>query len=334
MSKRVYQITNDRGSLSITALWLLSILSLIAMGLVKNVMVSVQIDHFHSDEQQAAWLARAGFNHALSILKADTNIDSLKTFDSLNEMWAESPTAFRKIEIGNGYFEVGYFDKGPDAVFGLCDENRKLNLNKAEPQMLAALPGMTPEKLAAIFKWKKGKKPVSSGIKESANSRNGKTSKTDMKNFRSIEELLLIKGITAKDLNTWRPFLTVFGDGRININTAYPEVLQLLGLSAEAAKAIIALRSGPDAVAGTEDDKPFQTTDAVFQKLQNKLKIREADQILLQRLILEGYLTVDSKYFTIQSTGYITRKGIRHTITATVERRSSREIKIVGWSES
>ncbi len=334
MSNKVFQIANERGSLSITALWLLSILSLIAMGLVKNVMVSVKIDHFHSDEQQAAWLARAGINHALSILKSDDNIDSLKTYDGLNEKWAESPTAFRKIEIGNGYFEIAYIDKGPDAVFGLCDENRKLNLNKAEPQMLAALPGMTPEKLTAIFKWKKGKKPFSSGITESANSLFGKPSKTDMKNFRSIEELLLIKGITAEDLNTWRPFLTAFGDGRVNINTAYPEVLQLMGLSVETAKAIIALRSGPDAVAGTEDDRPFETTDVIFRELQNKLKIKEEDQILLQRLILEGYLTVDSKYFTIHSTGYTTRKGIRHTITATVERRPGRDVKIVGWSES
>ena len=52
---------------------------------------------------------------------------------------------------------------------------------------------------------------------------------------------------------------TPFSSGRININTADANVLQLLpGVDANTAASIIKYRSGPDGVDGTEDDTPFQ----------------------------------------------------------------------------
>ena len=52
---------------------------------------------------------------------------------------------------------------------------------------------------------------------------------------------------------------TPFSSGRININTADRNVLQLLpGVDANAADSIIKFRSGPDGMDGTADDTPFQ----------------------------------------------------------------------------
>jgi type II secretory pathway component PulK len=53
---------------------------------------------------------------------------------------------------------------------------------------------------------------------------------------------------------------TPFSDGRININTADANVLQLIpGVDPATAQAIIKTRSGPDGVDGTSDDTPYRS---------------------------------------------------------------------------
>ena len=52
---------------------------------------------------------------------------------------------------------------------------------------------------------------------------------------------------------------TPFSTGKINVNTADANVLQMIpGVDAAMADAIIKQRAGPDGVDGTEDDIPFQ----------------------------------------------------------------------------
>jgi type II secretory pathway component PulK len=54
---------------------------------------------------------------------------------------------------------------------------------------------------------------------------------------------------------------TPFSSGKININTADANVLQMIpGVDATMADAIIKQRAGPDGVDGTDDDTPFQDT--------------------------------------------------------------------------
>lgn len=55
-----------------------------------------------------------------------------------------------------------------------------------------------------------------------------------------------------------RDVFTALSGGRINVNTANANVLQLIpGVDANVAADIIKFRSGPDGVDGTEDDTPF-----------------------------------------------------------------------------
>jgi hypothetical protein len=55
---------------------------------------------------------------------------------------------------------------------------------------------------------------------------------------------------------------TPFSTGKININTADKNVLQMIpGVNAALADAIVKQRAGPDGVDGTEDDTPFQNVN-------------------------------------------------------------------------
>ena len=51
---------------------------------------------------------------------------------------------------------------------------------------------------------------------------------------------------------------TPFSSGKININTADENVLELIpGMDTDSAQAIMKFRAGPDGVEGTSDDTPF-----------------------------------------------------------------------------
>ena len=59
---------------------------------------------------------------------------------------------------------------------------------------------------------------------------------------------------------------TPFSSGKINVNTADENVLQMIpGVDNVIAENIIKLRAGPDGVEGTEDDTPFQDPGAALQ---------------------------------------------------------------------
>ncbi len=63
---------------------------------------------------------------------------------------------------------------------------------------------------------------------------------------------------------------TPFSSGKINVNTADANVLQMIpGVDAAMADTIIKQRAGPDGVDGTEDDTPFQNVGAALQGVNN-----------------------------------------------------------------
>jgi general secretion pathway protein K len=82
--------------------------------------------------------------------------------------------------------------------------------------------------------------------------------------FRSVAEMGRVLGmedLAALNPN-WREAFTIFGDGKIDVNEAGPDVLQsVTGLTPEMTADIIRARSGPDGVEGTEDDLRFESVD-------------------------------------------------------------------------
>ena len=73
-----------------------------------------------------------------------------------------------------------------------------------------------------------------------------------------MAELELIRGVTPQVYGVLKNFLTVYGSGRVNINTAAPPVLLALGLRPELVDQIVAVRNGPDKIAATGDDVFFR----------------------------------------------------------------------------
>ncbi|MGA0093106.1 MAG: general secretion pathway protein GspK [Chthoniobacterales bacterium] len=80
--------------------------------------------------------------------------------------------------------------------------------------------------------------------------------------FRSVDEMGRVLGMEelAKIKPDWRNAFTIFGDGKIDVNEAGSDVLQVAtGLTPEMTEDIIRVRLGPDGEEQTEDDLRFES---------------------------------------------------------------------------
>ena len=100
------------------------------------------------------------------------------------------------VPIGDSHFWIIGRDNsgatpGADPVFGLIDEGSKLNLNKANTNMLVNLPNMTSDLAAAILDWRSTNGSGSYAL-------NYATLGYDDKNapFETVDELRLVYGVT------------------------------------------------------------------------------------------------------------------------------------------
>jgi len=86
-------------------------------------------------------------------------------------------------------------------VFGLVDEASKLNLNTATPEMLQALPGMTPALAAAIKDWRDTDQQVTpNGTESDTYLRQKPAYRAKDTNFETIDEVRLVFGADANIL--------------------------------------------------------------------------------------------------------------------------------------
>lgn len=140
----------------------------------------------------------------------------------------------------------------------------------------------------------------------------------------SIEELLLVKGITrellygTKEKAPLAALLTPLGDdGKININSAALPLLQAIapGLDKNSAESMIAFREEEVNKAQLENPQWYRSVTALPEDIADKIK--EQDLI-----------TVASTFFTITATAEFNEQ--QKTITASVERTKD-EVVILRW---
>jgi general secretion pathway protein K len=344
---------NKNATILVITLWVLTLLSAITLSLSYRMGMEIKITKNKIDTDKAFCVANAGIIRAISILNKDTN-----GYDSLNEQWSNysadlyGVNLFKDIVVGDGKFNVSYvYEKdifsGSSIVFyGMEDEERKININKAAQDVLESLPGVTPEVASSIRAWR-GDTDLTQDVlfKEDAYYQ-GLTQpyKRKGKPFESLEEILLVRGVTVdifygKDINTdgyidtneqgLKKYLTVFGDGLINVNTADVVVLRAIGFNEELSYKFIRYRIGVDDLFETADDGIFTETGKIaecftyFEPLSpSELEIVNQKQSLLK---------VSSRYYSAVCEGNVS--GTKARITAVIDKESEEGNQIVRWNE-
>jgi general secretion pathway protein K len=274
------------------------VLSILAAGLAFSMKVESKLAMTADNNQRLVWLGRSGVELARWVLAQEV---TTQPYDSLNQIWAGGTGSMGETNSVLAGIDLKNYQIGDGTVsIKITDLERFANINTApapEIQQALTLMGVDAGEISVISDsiqdWvQQGDVPRIAGAKDDYYQ--GLTPPYHCKEapMDDLSELLLVKGICDHPEIYWGgaatnhpgasfqhhlgfgnageapnyPFglvdlFTPFSSGKININTADANVLQLIpGVDANTAESILKFRAGPDGVEGTEDDTPFQST--------------------------------------------------------------------------
>ena len=274
----------QNASILVGLLWCLALLSVMAVGVLHTARMDAIVGKNFGDRIQAHYLALAGVEKARALLYKNAH-DRSSTRKSHDGTLYNDDTDFRDITFGRGVYRVFHRQdpaEGGGILYGISDEESRLNLNKATTDEINLLDGMTPAVASAIDGWRGGN-TLSTGaaegdyygaLKPPSRPRGGP--------FLTVRELLMVRGIDPeqvygrdmhqndllqtgnkggefavpsvtdpKDLG-WAGILTVdssvknvnaAGDDRVNVQNADEQSLTALnGITPQIAHAIVTYR--------------------------------------------------------------------------------------------
>lgn len=318
-------LLNKRGIALILVIMIVGILTAVTLEMNRSSRAEIYDAANLSDGVKLLYIAKSGFNAGIGLLLLDKN-----NFDALYEDWADRELIAAKSKT---LFKDGYFDVPIEDELGKIQINRLVTgtaFNEDIRGLMTRLL-MQPEFgleercvgeiLDGIKDWiDKDDETTGTGGAESAYystlkrpyaAKNGP--------LDCIDELLMIKGMTkelyygTRDKPGLSRLLTVYGDGRININTAPKLVLRALSreIDIEAAEIMDEYRRNKD----------NDLADALwYQKVSGMVNIQ-----IDARLI-----TTTSNIFKIVATGRM--HGMSQTVSGIVKRGTNRKaVKILSW---
>ncbi|MFC1807536.1 general secretion pathway protein GspK [Candidatus Omnitrophota bacterium] len=298
------KIRGERATILITALWIVSILAVFAVSIGRQSALSLKLTSYDVDHLKAYFLARAGMMRALAQKNLEYKGDLSIDIDALNESWANNEELFKDHKFGDGEYTIGYeyllsqsYEEKPPMIYGLLDEQSKININFASKETIANLLEITGVErtesesiAAAILDWRDEDQTTTSaqeggyiGAENDYYADLIPAYECKNANFDVLDELLFVRGMTAEMLVGIREYITVYGEGRVNINTASDTALGAVFGPAfpNLASKILGYRHGNDDIVGSADDRWFSdgpyTIDREEAGLVEIKNLQEAD---------------------------------------------------------
>ena len=143
-------------SILVGVLWCLALLSVIVIGVLHLARLDLLVVKNHGDRIQAHYLALAGIEKAKALLCQNAREHTRSGRNHSGEYY-DAPEDFRDVAFGRGQFRVfrhGREDEGGGVIYGISDEESRLNVNTASAEELGKLYGMRPDMVAAIIDWR------------------------------------------------------------------------------------------------------------------------------------------------------------------------------------
>jgi general secretion pathway protein K len=301
---------NEKGIALLTVLWVLTVLMVIVFSFSYMARTETLSTLSFKEGMEKKFLAEAGVQRGiLELFYRKENINKVLTEDLM--VWTVDGRPYYG-EIGDGKFTVK-----------ILDESGKLDINAAPELLLRNLlgtlgiEGTTRETIVdSILDWRD---------KDDLHRLNGAESdyylslpnpyKAKNSDFETLEELLLVKGVTREILygdgknKGLINFLTVFGTSKININAASKEVLMAIpGISAEMVEEILNYR----------------------QKQEIKIIQEIGGSVVVNQALMGPYITTaQGNVFTIESSGYKEKPQSGYAIRTTVNLLTNKQYKIL-----
>lgn len=229
----IVDLRREKGFALIMTLWVMVFLVVVVTSFALSSKWSIESTINFKQETEAYYLALSGYDLALNYIMNDSNmqIDFIDQEGVFHVDTEHEP--FRgKVPLYRGEVEIR-----------ITDEQAKININL-----------ITPERLRNVLEYIGVESDIQNTLIDSLadwidpddlHHANGAESdyyeeygyKAKDRALDTVEELLLVKGYSDEILygsDTYRalsPFLTVYGNNAININTVSAEVMRVLGIS-------------------------------------------------------------------------------------------------------
>jgi general secretion pathway protein K len=261
------------GAALLVALWVLIILSLIVGSFAFEVQLEAMLVSHKRKKFRAEMMARSGIEYARAILDKRGEAKELE----IEDMGEEDENGFMQaalhikrglpttstIELGDGQFSVTL--KSAEGGLNINVLNRDDWLDIFE---MANVPSTEWDTMIDCLEdWiDKGDLHRLNGAESDDPFYQDRGYPVKDAPLDSVEELLLVKGwgediLYGKEADDESDaifgiakLLTVWGSGKLNLNTASIDAMRAAGLSEEMIMAIIEARKGPDGIEGTPDD--------------------------------------------------------------------------------
>ena len=145
-----------RASVLVGLLWCLALLAVVVIGVLHLARLDLMVVKNQGDTIQAHYLALAGIEKAKALLYHEMT-ELKRSAKSHSGALYDAPQEFREVRLSRGQFSVlrqGRGDEGGRIIYGIADEESRLNVNVASSEQLSKIEGMTPEIIAAIQDWR------------------------------------------------------------------------------------------------------------------------------------------------------------------------------------
>lgn len=347
--------TDRRGSILIITIWAICFLSTLAVILGLGVRQKLQLVRRLDERDKLRLVIAAGIKRAIVQIRQD----KANSFTSFQDTCANDPSTFKEMAIGDGYVSIRYdflddasssrrepTGRGEPAGgqakirYGLIDEERKVNVNTSDSEVMERLfefllggdETRAQDLAAAITDWRDADSELSTPVGSAEDSfyRNLTYNPYEAKDapLEALDELRLVKDMDANSMEKLKDYLTVFGDGKININTAPKAVLWALGMSPYLADKVMAYRSGKDKVFGTEDDNVFKSAPNIVSDLSQFISLSDSEVADLTRIV-DQFLKVQSENYMVRAVAHLNNRRNTAEAVAVVDRGGD----ILYWHE-
>lgn len=322
-------LTGTCGALSLTgqaslfAIWILVILTVLTVTIGHRVALSLRLARYQQDRFKALILAKSGVNRAIFEIINDKTAG----YDSLGDNWANNEEVFKKIipaENANEFAVVSHGD-----IFGVIDEERKININTATKELLTALledvEGYSAELIKYIRIWRGDNDPLLG-----AESQDYQAFKKAP--FTNCRELVLVleyfyqnsasqnyRDTAQEAYKKIKDLITVYAftpDLKININTVSKEALVAVCKAIATEEQKNSAASLTDKIIVFRDEKKYFTAIGDIQILD----LTPEEGALLNNL--QGNFIFKSEIFFIEALGNVGR--IKSRVAAIYNRKDKK----------
>jgi DNA uptake protein ComE-like DNA-binding protein len=191
----------EQGSILVGLLWCLVLLSIIVIGVLHTARMDLLVEKNFGDRIQAHYLALAGIEKARALLYQDAQ-DRSRTKKNHTGNYYDDPGQFREVAFGRGTYRVirrGRPDEGGGIIYGVSDEESRLNVNTATADELSRLPDMTASVAAAIVNWR-GRDNTTAAAETQYYAGLQPPYQPRLAPYQTVRELLMVRGVTADAL--------------------------------------------------------------------------------------------------------------------------------------